>query len=233
MRFAERVHWLQASGLFLVSTVSVLLLAACSAEDTPTEPAVDAADSVLLNGVVYTVDADRSQAEALAIRDGRVLAIGSNADIEAMVGPDTRVIDLDGGMALPGFHDAHVHPTMGGYALAGCNLESERSIQAILDAVEACHRQNPEGWLEGHAFDLSLFGQDGASRSLLDGISTERPIVLWASDGHNAWVNTLALELAEIAAETPDPDLGVIEREADGRPSGTLRETAQDRKSVV
>ena len=228
MRFAERVHWLQASGLFLVSTVSVLLLAACSAEDTPAEPAVDAADSVLLNGVVYTVDADRSQAEALAIRDGRILAIGSNEDIETMVGPDTRVIDLDGGMALPGFHDAHVHPTMGGYALAGCNLESERSIQGILDAVEACHRQNPEGWLEGHAFDLALFGQDGASRSLLDGISTERPIVLWASDGHNAWVNTLAVELAGITAETRDPDLGVIEREADGRPSGTLRETAQE-----
>lgn len=217
-----------ASRFFFVPAVSSMLLVACSGEDNPVSSPVEPADTILLHGVVYTVDAEHSRAEALAIRDGQILAVGNDAEIERLAGPQTRVIDLDGGMALPGLHDAHVHPTMGGYALAGCNLESEGSVEAILETVRACHEKAPEGWLEGHAFDLSLFGQDGAHRSLLDGVSTDRPIVLWASDGHNAWVNTLALQLAGISAETPDPELGVIEREADGHPSGTLRETAQE-----
>ncbi len=210
---------------------AVLLLSACSreAEQAPVEyVAPEAADLVLVNGGIYTVDAGRGWAEAVAIRDGLVVAVGDNSEIEPMIGPATRTIDLAGRMALPGLHDVHVHPTMGGYALLGCSLESETSVEAIIEKVTACAAESSDGWLEGHAFDLALFGQDGPHKSLLDAIETDRPIILWGSDGHNAWANSRALELAGISAETPDPPLGVIERDPNGSPSGTLRETAQE-----
>jgi predicted amidohydrolase YtcJ len=197
-------------------------------EQAPAEALPDYADLVLTNGGIYTVDGQHGWAEAAAVRDGIFVVVGSNAEVEAQVGPETRVIDLTGQMALPGFHDAHVHPTMGGYALLGCDLEGMASVGAIIEKVTACAQNMDQGWLEGHAFNLSLFGQDGPHKSLLDAISMTRPIILWASDGHNAWANSTALELAGITAETPDPALGVIERDPDGSPSGTLRETAQE-----
>jgi hypothetical protein len=208
-----------------------MVLSACSEraeEPVVAESAPVPADMVLINGGIYTVDEARSRAEAAAIRDGVFVTVGSNADIDPLVGPQTRVIDLAGKWALPGFHDAHVHPTMGGHGLLGCDLTDEDSVEAIIAKVTGCNEESPDGWLEGHAFDLALFGQDGPHKSLLDAVNNTRPIVLWSSDGHNAWASSKALELAGITADTPDPDLGVIERAPDGSPSGTLRETAQE-----
>ncbi|MCH8228178.1 MAG: amidohydrolase, partial [Proteobacteria bacterium] len=116
----------------------------------------------------------------------------------------------------------------GGYAMLGCSVENETTIEAIISKVTDCAAETGEDWLVGHAFDVGLFGQNGPHKSLLDAIETDLPIVLLGSDGHNDWVNSRALELAEISAETPDPPLGVIERDPDGSPSGTLRETARD-----
>jgi predicted amidohydrolase YtcJ len=189
---------------------------------------MEAADLVLLNGGIYTVNPANPWAEAVAVRDGAIIAVGSNADVQSLATDTTRVIDLEGKMALPGFHDAHVHPTMGGHGLLGCNLQDLASVEAILSEVKSCLTTSEGGWLEGHAFDLALFGQDGPDKALLDAITTDRPIVLWASDGHNAWVNSAALERAGISATTEDPPLGVIERYPDGSPSGTMRETAQE-----
>ena len=222
MRFQFKVN-LHLSLLLAVS----LVLSACG-EDPSSEPAAAMADLVLLNGGIYTVNADRAWAQAAAVRDGLIVAVGSNEEIQALVGDSTPVIDLDGGMALPGFHDAHVHPTMGGYALLGCSVENATTIEDIISKVTDCAAKTGEDWLVGHAFDLGLFGQNGPHKSLLDAIETDRPIVLLGSDGHNDWVNSRALELAEISAETPDPPLGVIKRDPDGSPSGTLRETARD-----
>jgi predicted amidohydrolase YtcJ len=221
----------RAPGLVSLALAAGLLAGACVERDSGSAadvPVVDAADTVLLNGGIYTVAPDRSWAEALAVRDGVIVEVGGNEAVRPLIGMDTRVIDLEGRMALPGFHDAHVHPTMGGFALLGCNLEGEASVEAIIRRVESCVQAGGEGWLEGHAFDLSVFGQDGPHKSLLDAIGSARPIVLWSSDGHNAWANSRALDLAGITADTPDPTLGVIEREPDGSPSGTLRETAQE-----
>jgi predicted amidohydrolase YtcJ len=216
----------------ILSTLLVtIFLGACEREDAlqgnvgSNQPT---ADTVMINGGIYMVNAERGWAEAVAIVDGVIIAVGDNSDIEAFTGPATQTIDLQGAMALPGFHDAHVHPTMGGYALLGCSLEKETSIDAIIEKVTSCASEEADGWLEGHAFDLALFGQDGPDKALLDAIDTERPIILWASDGHNAWANSRALELAEISLETESPELGVIERNAFGEPSGTLRETAQE-----
>jgi predicted amidohydrolase YtcJ len=214
-----------------VLLVATLMISACERESVQkASPGVapQVADTVLINGGIYTVDAKRSWAEAAAILDGVFIAVGSNSEIEALTGPATRTIDLSGNMALPGFHDAHVHPTMGGYAILGCALEAETSVGDIIDKVTDCVAEGGDGWLEGHAFDLGLFGENGPDKLPLDEIDTERPIVLWGSDGHSAWVNSRALELTGITSETQDPPLGVIERDEFGEPSGTLRETAQE-----
>lgn len=189
---------------------------------------VSPADLVLINGGIYTVDPERSWAQAAAVRDGVFVAIGTNKDIEPLLGPATRVIDLEGRMALPGFHDAHVHPDLGGDQLMACEVQLLTSVDAIIERLSACAVELDEGWLEGYGFDLSLFGENGPHKSMLDGISLTRPIIVWGEDGHSLWVNSVALELAGITADTPDPPLGVIERDADGSPSGTLRETAQE-----
>ncbi len=214
--------------LLLAPILCLLSCAEKKEEITPDGAAVIPADLVMINGGIYTVDADRNWAQAVAILDGVIMAVGDNSEIESMTGPETRTIDLAGKMALPGFHDAHVHPTMGGYALLGCDLEGLDSVGSIISKVTLCAGEADEGWLEGHAFDLGLFGQDGPHKSLLDAIDTKRPVVLWGSDGHNAWANSRALELVGITADTMDPALGVIERDPDGSPSGTLRETAQE-----
>jgi predicted amidohydrolase YtcJ len=211
--------------------LAALLLTACAEKTENGAPApalLNPADLVLINGGIYTVDAERNWAQAAAVRDGVIVAVGDNSEIEALIGSGTHTVDLAGKMALPGFHDAHVHPTMGGYALLGCNLEGLDSVGDIISKVTACAGEDDQGWLEGHAFDLALFGQNGPHKSLLDAIDTRRPIILWASDGHNAWANSRALELTGITAETMDPALGVIERDPDGSSSGTLRETAQE-----
>jgi len=217
--------------LKLAVPLAALSLMSCEGKSTPEEtlePRVEPADLVLINGGIYTVDPERSLAEAAAVRDGVFVMVGANADIETLVGPETRTIDLAGKWALPGFHDAHVHPGMGGYAMLGCDLDGIESVEEIITAVTGCAAEADSGWLEGHAFDLSLFGSDGPHKSLLDAIDTQRPIILWSSDGHNAWASSRALELAGVTAETMDPPLGVIERDPDGSPSGTLRESGQE-----
>jgi len=210
---------------------AAVVLGACSErpeEVSMPETAAQPADLVLINGGIYTVDAQRSWAQAAAVRDGAILAVGGNTDIEALIGPETRVIDLAGRMALPGFHDAHVHAADGGFSLMGCVLEDAESVDAIIETVTACVADIDDEWLVARAFEMTLFGPQGPHKSLLDAVSRERPIVLWASDYHNVWLNSAALERSGITAGTPDPPGGVIERDPDGAPSGTLRETAQE-----
>jgi predicted amidohydrolase YtcJ len=216
--------------LRIASVLATVFLVGCDREprdQAPVAPvvALAPADLVLVNGGIYTVDEERSWAEAAAVRGGVFVAVGDRADMEALIGPETQLIDLAGRLALPGFHDAHVHPRMGGMALLGCNLEGLDSVDAILTRVATC-ADSGEGWIRGYAFDLGLFGQDGPHRSLLDAVTGDRPAFLEAADGHNAWVNSRALELAGISASTPAPEMGVIEHDPDGSPSGTLRESA-------
>jgi len=218
--------------VMLAALLLVLPLSSCDrkpAPETAQEARIEPADLVLVNGGIYTVDKDRSTAEAAAVRDGVFVMVGKNAEIETLVGPETRTIDLAGKWALPGFHDAHVHPGAGGggESLMGCDLRDMETVEAIISRVSKCSAEADDGWLQGYAFDLSLFGLKGPHKSLLDAIAPDRPILLWSSDYHSIWVNSKALEVAGITAATPDPDLGRIERDPDGSPSGTLRESAQ------
>jgi len=186
------------------------------------------ADLVLFDGAVYTLDAARSWASAVAVRDGRVVYVGDDGGARALAGPGTSVVDLDGKMLLPGFVDAHVHPISGGLELLQCDLHDQRSVEALLAVVRKCADARPaDPWILGGGWELPLFPDGNPDRRLLDAIVADRPVALSASDGHSLWVNSKALALAGINRSTPDPPSGRIERDREtGEPSGTLRESA-------
>jgi predicted amidohydrolase YtcJ len=205
-----------------------VLLFACPTPRPGAEARAGPADLVFLGGAVYTLDAGRSWAEAVAIEGGKIVFVGADRDVEAWIGPDTERVDLAGEMLLPGFHDAHVHPVYGGVQAQRCSLDGLGSVRAMLDEIRDCaeHTQT-EGWLLASRWDLALFPDGNAPKELLDEIAPDRPVFVAGVDGHSAWVNSKALEIAGVDRDTPDPPLGVIERDAvTGEPSGTLRESA-------
>lgn len=185
------------------------------------------ADTILTGGRVHTVAADDADAEALAIAGGRIVAIGTAREIAELAGPSTVTIDVEGGMVLPGFQDAHAHPLHGGLASLRCDLYATSSAEEHLEAIRRYAADHPEReWIVGGGWSMDDFGGAMPSRALLDAAVPGRPVVLEARDGHTAWLSTRGLELAGIGASTPDPAGGVIDREPDGTPSGTLQELA-------
>lgn len=206
--------------------VLTLLLATCPISAQKSVKA----DTVFKNGAVYTVDARRSWAEAVAIKGKKIVYVGSNADLQKYISYTTKVIDLQGRMLLPGFQDSHIHPVTGGMTLAQCNLSNLTSLPDVLEAVRRCKANAPaKKWLVGSGWELPLFKDANPSKMLLDEIAPETPVYLEAMDGHSAWVNSKALMLAGIVKGTPDPPRGRIERDQKtGEPSGTLRESAMN-----
>jgi len=219
----------------LVLAYTILGMASLQAVAQPaaaeTKPAVsvpiEAAETVFRNGAVYTVDAARTWAEAVAIRSGRIVYVGTDSGVKPWIGPGTRVIDLQGKMLLPGFHDSHVHLVGGGIELGECDINGLTSLNEILEALKKYADAHPERmWLQGGGWPLTLGGGNPQKQDL-DRIVSDRPVLLDAFDGHSSWANSKALELAGITRTTPDPPRGRIERDpATGEPTGTLREAA-------
>jgi predicted amidohydrolase YtcJ len=181
---------------------------------------------VLRGAAVYTAAPSRTQASALAIRDGRLVYVGSDGGASLLIGPSTTVLDLSGRMILPGFHDSHVHPISSGMELGECNLSELTELRAVTDSIARCAAGTKSGWVRGGGWALPLFPAGNPSRQLLDSLVPGRPAYLTAADGHSAWVNSRALAAAGISRATRDPVGGRIERDARGQPSGTLRESA-------
>jgi predicted amidohydrolase YtcJ len=187
------------------------------------------ADLVLRGGRLATMDGARSWATALAVRDGRVLAVGPDAQVSEHIGPTTRVIELRGRGVTPGFQDAHVHPVHGGLARLRCELHDTRGADEVLAVIAEYARAHPEEtWIRGGGWYMADFPGGTPRRQDLDRLVPDRPVFLPNRDGHSAWVNSKALELAGVTAETADPADGRIERDPDGTPTGTLHEGAQD-----
>jgi predicted amidohydrolase YtcJ len=187
------------------------------------------AELVLTGGRIATMDAARRWAGALAVRDGSIVAVGSDRDIAPFIGLSTRVIDLRGRTVTPGFQDAHVHPIHGGLARLRCELHDTRGREACLAVVAEYARTHPdEAWIRGGGWYMDDFPGGTPRREDLDAIVPDRPVILTNRDGHGAWVNTRALEIGGVTADTSDPADGRIERDDDGRPSGTLHEGAMD-----
>lgn len=187
------------------------------------------ANLILYNGDIHTMDAAAPRAQAIAIIGNRVLAVGSDADVRALLAPEGRAIDLRGRTVVPGFTDAHLHFMSYGLALKQIDLAQIPTLDEALARVAARAQTTPPGrWLVGWGWDHSLW-EGGAfpTRQDLDRVAPHHPAFLRRKCGHVGWANSRALEMAGITAETPDPPCGKIERDpATGQPTGILFEDA-------
>ena len=185
------------------------------------------ADLVLAGGKIRTPAHPSGFVQALAVRDGMIAALGSDDEIRELTGRRTRVIDLRGRLALPAFGDAHVHPVSGGLESLRCNLLGLRTRHECLDTVaDYCSALPAGGWVLGGGWTMSAFPGGLPTAADLDAVTGGRPAFLPNRDHHSAWVNTAALRLAGIDADTPDPIDGRIERDESGQSTGTLHDGA-------
>jgi len=190
---------------------------------------IEHADLILTGGRIFTGDAAKTWAEALAVRGNRIVAVGADRDVRPLIGPGTRVIELRGRTVTAGFQDAHVHPTHGGLARIRCELHDARGKDEYLRLIAEYATANPDReWILGGGWSLADFPGGLPRREDLDRVVPDRPVFLPNRDGHDAWVNSAALERAGITAETADPVSGRIARDPDGSPLGTLHEGAMD-----
>lgn len=187
------------------------------------------ADMILYGGRVHTVDASRPAAEAVAVRGGRIVAVGSDEDVLRSAGPRSRRIDLRGRTLLPGFQDAHVHAITSTLDRLRCDLTGSDDAATYLELIRAYAAAHPERpAILGGGWSMTAFPGGTPDRALLDAIIPDRPVALDNRDGHGTWVNSKAFELAGMDDDTPEPARGRIERRADGSLQGTLHEGASD-----
>lgn len=183
------------------------------------------ADLLLLNGRILTLS--RRPAAGLALLGDRIIGVGEDDELNPLRGPRTRVIDLQGRLALPGFTDSHVHLTALAKRLSQLRLESAATLAQALRLVAARARRRPPGtWITGAGFDKNRWGDAFPTRADLDRAALTHPVALRSRDGHTLWVNTLALTTCGITPRTADPAGGLIARDERGRPTGILHETA-------
>ena len=185
--------------------------------------------TVHLNGRVFTASDSPEWAEALAVRDGRVAAVGSAAEVLAAAGPDPVLVDLDGCLVVPGFVDAHTHLLGMGRALGGIGLTDARSLDEIRRRILAAREADPAApRLRGHGWLFDSVPGGAPTAAMLDAVAPDVPVYLDANDFHSCWVNSAALAELRITRDTPDPHGGRIGRDADGNPDGMLFETAAE-----
>ncbi len=233
------------SKYFLCLSAALLLFACKPAEQTevaveappaaPTEapeiriPTVPA-DVVIRDAAVYTLNPDQPWAEAVAIRNGRIVLVGSLEDVDALIGTKTQVISHPGGMVLPGFQDAHLHPYTSGIDQFDCSMDLQPMVPEtyVAKAKECYATMTDREWITGGGWNLTAFGPNPIpNKALLDAVIPDKPAFFSSSDGHTLWANSKAMEAAGITAETPDPANGRIDRDpATGEPVGSFQESA-------
>lgn len=178
---------------------------------------------ILFTGALWCPE--RGALAALAVADGRVVAVGDDARVWHGAHPKAEVIDIATGLVLPAFADGHCHPLFGGLEAEGPQIRPRDSVEEIVAEVARWADEHPEAeWIRGASYDSSLRPEGLFDARWLDAVVPDRPVALRAWDYHTMWVNTRALELAGITDQTPDPPLGEIPRRADGSVLGTMRE---------
>lgn len=211
---------LTASAVAAATTSSPFVAEAATAADA-------SADIVFRNGPVYTVNAEKLWARAVAVKGKRIAFVGDDAGVQSYIGPQTRVVDLAGKMLLPGFVEGHVHPLAGATVARGVDLQVD-GRDALLDVLKAYRAKvGSEGVIRGYGWRYASFPPTGPRREDLDAIWPDNPVILIAIDGHSAWVNTQALALAGVTKDTKDPLPGFSSFERDpatGEPTGYLIE---------
>jgi predicted amidohydrolase YtcJ len=206
---------------------AVVVLASCGGTEDEYSDISPAADTILINGRIHTLNGDAEPlAQAIAIYGGKILAVGDNKAIEGQANGRTRVVDLDGKTVLPGFHDFHVHPIFAGLQHQQCRIPQGSNLAEIQRRLKACvEKAEPGAWVIGGQWDKSAVGQT-PHKSLLDVVAPDNPVLLGDTSEHSAWVNSKALAIAQITAAVESPKGGVIEKDDFGEPSGVLHEYA-------
>lgn len=218
----SRRRVLQAGALMAASAVAPSLLKG----EARAQPADGTADWLFEGGTILTMERHQPRVEAVAVRGNTIVYAGDRRGAQRWLGASTQRVDLKGRMLLPGLIDSHVHPLLGGLLRSGLSLKIESREREVLDSIAAYVKANPgTGRFFGQGWDSNLFqDQGGPHRRDLDAISADRPMFFFSSDGHSGWANSKALELAGITADTPDPAVGGYVRDADGKPTGYIRE---------
>jgi hypothetical protein len=190
--------------------------------------AAEKADRVFINGNVWTGEPKQPRAQALAVRGPAILAVGTNDQVRKHTERLTQVIDLKGRLVVPGFNDAHLHFLSGSLSLSVVSLEGAATLQEVQRRIGAFAKANREAsWVVGRGWAYGAFPGGLPDRRDLDAVVSDRPALMTAYDGHTAWCNSAALHAAGVTRATPDPEGGVIARDADGEPTGVLKEAAQ------
>jgi predicted amidohydrolase YtcJ len=199
----------------------LLCIAACSPPQTPS------ASLIVTGARVWTGDPEQPWAEAVAINDDEIVAVGTAENIATLAGDDTEVIAADGGMLLPGFIDTHVHFLAGGSAIASVQLRDAHTPEEFVRRVEAfAGTAEPGEWITGGAWDHTNWGGELPHRDWIDAVTPDNPLWISRLDGHMALANSIALKQAGVDADTPDVAGGEIIRDEDGRPTGILKDNA-------
>ncbi|HEY7095888.1 MAG TPA: amidohydrolase family protein [Terriglobales bacterium] len=219
--------------VFLLCTISVM-----QAQNQPDSPK---ADVILVHGNIYTGIAvgasfhEVKRAKALAMRGERIMAIGDDAEVLKLKGPDTKVVDLAGHFVMPGFNDAHLHLASAGFQKNSVDLSGTKSLTDFRDRVRArVATAAPGEWIVGGGWDHTLWPvKEMPSRWDIDEVTSDHPVFLDRVDGHIAVANTRALQLASVTIASKDPEGGKIDRDGTGKPTGILRESARDAVRAV
>jgi predicted amidohydrolase YtcJ len=207
-----------------------LLLGCMASASLVQAQAKPAADLIVTNAKVYTVDKARPHAEALAVLGDRIVAVGSAAEVDAWHGPKTKVLDAQGKLLLPGFNDAHVHFVDGGDHLSAVQLKDAASPQEFASKIAERAKTTPKGeWVVGGDWDEQKWSPANLpTKELIDPVTPDTPVWVNRYDGHESVANSVALRLAGVTAKTTDPPGGEIVRDAQGNPTGVLKDAAQD-----
>src|SRR5947199_5015107 len=203
----------------------LVLLATCvvSAQSKP------AADLIITNAKIWTVDKTRPQAESLAVLRDRIVAVGSAAEVDAWHGPQTKIIDAAGKLLLPGFNDAHVHFVPGGFQLDQVELVDAKTKEEFVRRIAAQTRKAKKGdWILGGDWDEQNWSPpELPTHDWIDSVTSDHPVFINRHDGHESLANALAMKLAGVTAATKSPAGGEIVRDPQGNPTGIFKDAAQ------
>jgi predicted amidohydrolase YtcJ len=213
----------------------------CSVLASGQETAKPKADAIYVHGNLYTgmplegAMGGVKRAQAMAVRGDRIQAVGSNDEIAKYKGPETKVVELGGKFLMPGFNDAHTHLADGGFVKLTVNLIGTKSLEEFRERIrEKAEKAEPNAWITGGGWDETLWPvKSPPSRWDVDEVAKDHPVFLERVDGHVAVANTRALQLASVTLASKEPEGGKIDRDANGQPTGILRETARDAVTAV